>query len=52
MFEIKACTVSEKRSPDGYRDEFFRNKRNVEIGHYGQILIGLISEDKMHEENN
>jgi len=34
MFEIKACTVSEKKrqpageagSPDGYRDEFFRNK--------------------------
>jgi len=33
MFEIKACTVSEKRQPageagrpDGYWDEFFRNK--------------------------
>ena len=54
MFEIKACTVSEKRqpagetgSPDGYRDEFFRNKpaayrtgrRNAAIGHYGQTLF-------------
>jgi hypothetical protein len=26
MFEIKACAVSEKTHPDGYRDEFFRNK--------------------------
>jgi hypothetical protein len=39
MFEIKACEVSEKRSPVGYRDEFFGNKRNAEIGHYGQTLI-------------
>jgi hypothetical protein len=38
MFEIKACEVSEKRSPVGDRDEFFRNKRNEEIGHYGQTL--------------
>jgi hypothetical protein len=38
MFEIKACAVSEKCSPVGYRDEFFRNKRNAEIGHYGQTL--------------
>jgi hypothetical protein len=41
MFEIKACTVSEKRSPVGYRDEFFRNKRNAEIGHYGQTLANV-----------
>jgi hypothetical protein len=39
MFEIKACEVSKKRSPGGYRDEFFRNKHNAEIGHYGQTLI-------------
>jgi hypothetical protein len=39
MFEIKACAVSKKRSPGGYRDEFFRNKRNAKIGHYGQTLV-------------
>jgi hypothetical protein len=50
MSEIKACAVSEKRSPDGYRDEFLRNKRNAEIGHYGQTLSIFLLEKRTATE--